>query len=83
MKSNRLDISIEDIQWIKVYSINHPADLLEEGFFKDHEEALNKNEDDENEAFKSVAVSPEWVLEQHGVHYKGPDESRSKVITEL
>ena len=42
-----------------------------------------KNEEDENEAFQSVAVSPEWVLEQHGVHYKGPDESRSKVITEL
>ena len=42
-----------------------------------------KSEADENEAFKSMAVTPEWVLEQHGVHYKGPDESRSKVITEL
>ena len=34
----------------------------------------------ENEAFKSVAVSPEWVLEQRG-YYKGPDES--KLITEM
>ena len=42
-----------------------------------------KNESEENEAFKCVAVSPEWVLEQQGVYYKGPDESRSKLITEL
>ena len=42
-----------------------------------------KSEEAENEAFKSMAVTPEWVLEQHGVHYKGPDESRSKIITEL
>ena len=44
-----------------------------------------KTEEDEIEAFKSVAVSPKWVLEQEGVHYKGPDESRNtrKVIKEL
>ena len=35
------------------------------------------------EDFQSVAVSPQWVLNQEGVHYKGPDESRSKVITEM
>ena len=36
-----------------------------------------------DEDFQSVAVSPQWVLNQEGVHYKGPDESRSKVVTEL
>ena len=35
------------------------------------------------EDFASVAVSPDWVLNQEGVHYKGPDESRSKVVTEI
>ena len=38
------------------------------------------SDSEENEAFKSVAVSPEWVLEQRG-YYKGPDES--KLITEM
>ena len=38
------------------------------------------SESEENEAFKSVAVSPQWVLEQRG-YYKGPDES--KLIIEM
>ena len=38
------------------------------------------SDSEENEAFKSVAVSSEWVLEQRG-YYKGPDES--KLITEM
>lgn len=40
----------------------------------------SESDSEENEAFKSVAVSPEWVLEQRG-YYKGPDES--KLITEM
>ena len=48
-----------------------------------HRKKQFKNESEEHEAFKCVAVSPQWVLEQQGVHYKGPDESKSKVITEL
>ena len=38
---------------------------------------------DIDEAAKSVAVSPEWVLNQEGVYYKGPDDSRSKLVTEI
>lgn len=45
--------------------------------------AHRKHSLENTEDLKSVAVSSQWVLEQRGVYYKGPDESRSKVVTEL
>ena len=42
------------IEWKKVYSITHPESLGKEGFFTDHEDAMNRNPDNETADLFSI-----------------------------
>ena len=45
---------IQGIEWKKVYSFNHPAYLGKKGFFANHEDAHNKNSDNETADMFSI-----------------------------
>ena len=54
------------IEWKKVYSLSHPSDLENEGFFEDDMDTLSKNPDDVNADMFSILDQLEQFRTCHG-----------------
>ena len=64
-------IVILGIEWKKIFSHTHPADLGEAGFFVDHTDAMNKNADDEYADMFSILDQLEHYRSCNGTfHFK-------------